>query len=297
LNEGLNEGNQKERVFKEAGLTHGLAYASDGRARAGMGVAAGDLYGDGGEAVIITNLPNEGFTLFQRQPRGDYADSSVQTGMFHISQPYTGFGVGLLDIENRGLLDMFAANGAVIAMASQQGQAFPYRQRNLLLRNLGKGKGFADVTASAGPALASVGVARAAVFGDLNNDGGTDILVTNNNGSALLLLNATPEPGHWLLVQLEGVRSNRSGYGSVVELVRKDGTSLRRWVRGDGSFLAANDPRVHFGLGAMTEVRGIQVRWSAGGCEFWNQTMVNRILTLREGSGQACPSPNGQPVR
>jgi len=135
------------------------------------------------------------------------------------------------------------------------------------------------------------------VFGDLNNDGGTDILVTNNNGSALLLLNATPEPGHWLLVQLEGVRSNRSGYGSVVELVRKDGTSLRRWVRGDGSFLAANDPRVHFGLGAMTEVRGIQVRWSAGGCEFWNQTMVNRILTLREGSGQACPSPNGQPVR
>jgi enediyne biosynthesis protein E4 len=297
LNEGLNAANQKERVFKEAGLTRGLAYASDGRARAGMGIAAGDLYGDGGEAVVITNLPNEGFTLFQRQARGDYTDSSVQMGLFHVSQPYTGFGVGLLDIENRGFLDMFAANGAVIAMAAQQGDPFPYHQRNLLLRNLGKGKGFEDITASAGPALEPAGVGRAAVFGDVNNDGGTDILVTNNNGPALLLLNAAPNRGHWLLVRLDGVRSNRSGYGSVVELVRKDGTSLQRWVRGDGSFLAANDARVHFGLGQSTEVSRLQVRWSAGGCEFWNQTMVDRIVTLREGSGQPCPLPNGKSGR
>ena len=297
LNQALSEANQKERVFKEAGLTRGLAYASDGRARAGMGVAAGDLYGDGGEAVVITNLPNEGFTLFQRQPRGDYTDSSVPMGLFHVSQPYTGFGVGLLDIENRGLLDMFAANGAVIAMGAQQGDPFPYRQRNLLLRNLGKGKGFEDVTASAGPALEPAGVARAAVFGDVNNDGGTDILVTYNNGPARLLLNVAPDRGHWILVHLEGVRSNHSGYGSVVELIRKDGTSLQRWVRGDGSYLAANDPRVHFGLGKSTEVDRIQVHWPAGGCEFWNQNMVDRIMTLREGSGQACSESNGKSGR
>jgi enediyne biosynthesis protein E4 len=285
----LNEASPKGRVFREEGLTHGLAYASDGRARAGMGIAAGDLYGDGGEAVIVTNLPNEGFTLFQRQPSGDYTDATVQSGLFRISQPYTGFGVGLLDIENRGLLDLFAANGAVIAVGAQQGDPFPYRQKNLLLRNLGKGKGFEDITASAGPALEPAGVARAAAFGDLNNDGGTDILVTNNNGPARLLLNVAPERGHWLLVKLEGDRSNRSGYGSVVELIRKDGTSVQRWVRGDGSFLAANDPRVHFGLGMSSEVGRIQVRWPAGGCEFWNQPMVDGIVALREGSGQACP--------
>ena len=291
LNQGLNESdqNQKGRTFREAGLARGLAYASDGHARAGMGIAAGDLYGDGGEVVVITNLPNEGFTLFQRQPNGDYTDSTVQTGLFHMSQPYTGFGVGLLDIENRGLLDMFAANGAVLAMMAQQGDPFPYRQRNLLLRNLGKGKGFEDITASAGPALEPLGVARAAVFGDLNNDGGIDILVTNNNGPARLLLNVAPERGHWILIHLEGVRSNRSGYGSVVELFRKDGTSLQRWVRGDGSYLAANDPRVPFGLGKSTGIGRIQVRWPAGGCEFWNQNnMVDRIVTLREGSGQTC---------
>jgi hypothetical protein len=286
---GQIEGDQKSRVFREAGLTRGLAYASDGRARAGMGVAAGDLYGDGGEALVITNLPNEGFTLFQRQPRGDYTDSTVQMGLFHVSQPYTGFGVGLLDIENRGLLDMFSANGAVIAMEAQQGDPFPYRQRNLLLRNLGKGKGFKDVTASAGPALEPVGVARAAVFGDVNNDGGTDILVTYNNGPARLLLNVAPDRGHWILVHVEGVRSNRSGYGSVVELFRKDGTSVKRYVRGDGSYLAANDPRVHFGLDKSTEVDRIQVRWLAGACESWNQIAVDRIVNLREGSGQACP--------
>ncbi len=85
-----------DRVFQEVGLTHGLAYASDGKARAGMGIAAGDIYGDGGEAVIVTNLPNESFTFFQRQSSGDFVDATEQSGLSHISLPYTGFGVGLL---------------------------------------------------------------------------------------------------------------------------------------------------------------------------------------------------------
>ena len=281
--------NQKGRVFREEGLTHGLAYASDGHARAGMGIAAGDLYGDGGEAVLITNLPNEGFTLFQRQGRGDYSDSSMQSGMFRLSSPYTGFGVGLLDMENRGLLDVFAANGAVIAMAAQTGDPFPYHQRNLLLRNLGKGKGFQDAAAFEQPE-----VSRAAAFGDLNNDGGIDIVVTNNNGPARLLLNTVPRRGHWILARVEGARSNRSGYGSVVELIRKDGASLQRWVRGDGSYLAANDARVHFGLGESSEAVGIQVRWPAGGCDSWNQVAVDRIMTLREGNGKDCSAKPGR---
>ncbi|MGH9648183.1 MAG: CRTAC1 family protein [Bryobacteraceae bacterium] len=278
------------RVFQEAGLAQGLAYASDGRARAGMGIAAGDLYGDGGEALVITNLPNEGFTLFHRPAGGDFVDTTMQTGLFHTSLPFTGFGVGLLDMENRGLQDLFAANGEVKAMATELGEPFPYSQRNLLLRNLGKGKGFEDITASAGPAFQSADVSRAAVFGDVNNDGGIDILVTNNNGPARLLLNTVPDRGHWVQVHLEGVRANRSGYGSVVELFRKDGTSVRRWVRGDGSYLSANDPRVHFGLGRTSDVDRIQVRWLAGACESWSQIAVDRIVNLREGSGQPCPA-------
>jgi hypothetical protein len=291
LNEPRNQGgNQNYRVFRESALARGLAYASDGHPRAGMGLAAGDLYGNGEEYMVVTNLLNEGFTLFHRRPGAGFSDSTAQTGLLRASTPYTGFGVGFLDMENRGLLDLFTANGAVYALASQQADPFPYHQRNMLLRNAGEGKGFEDITASAGPAFERAEVSRAAVFGDVNNDGGIDILVTNNNGPARLLLNTVPDRGHWITLRLEGVCSNRSGYGSVVELIGKDGTSVQRWVRADGSYLAANDPRVHFGLGKTSEASRIQIRWPAGGCESWDQIALDRIVTLREGSGRVCPA-------
>ena len=282
-----------DRVFKEEGLTHGLAYASDGRPRAGMGIAAGDIFGDGGESIIVTNLPTEAFTLFQRQPNGDFVDATEQSGLSHISLPYTGFGVGLIDMANSGLLDMFSANGGVRSMAGDlsanpKGDPFPYREKKLLLKNIGRGKEFENISESAGPVFQIPEVSRSAVFGDVNNDGGTDILVTNNNGPARLLLNTVPNRGHWLSVHLEGTKTNRSAYGSVVELVRRDGTPVRRWVRGDGSYLAANDPRVHFGLGKDTEVNRIQVYWLAGECESWKQSAVDTIVNLKEGTGQSC---------
>ncbi len=286
-----------DRFFKEVGLSHGLAYASDGKPRAGMGVASGDLFGDGGESIVVTNLPNEAFTLYQRQPNGDFADDTEQSGLSHISLPFTGFGVGWFDMENRGLLDMFSANGAVKAIASEQGERFPYREKNLLLRNLGKGKGFEDITASAGPVFQTAEVSRAAAFGDVNNDGGVDILVTNNNGPARLLLNTVPNRGHWLLVHVQGTRTNASAYGSTVEVVRKDGSTVRRWVRGDGSYLTANDPRAHFGLGNATEVDRIQVYWLGGECESWEQTAVDSIVNLKEGGGRPCPASSARAAR
>jgi hypothetical protein len=290
ISDPRNTSKPTDRVFREEGLTHGLAYASDGKARAGMGIASGDIYGDGGESIVVTNLPNEAFTMFQRQQNGDFIDATVQSGLSHLSLPYTGFGVGLFDMENRGLLDMFSANGAVKAVMSEQGQSFPYRERKLLLRNKGKGQGFEDITEKAGPALQDLEISRAAVFGDVNNDGGMDILVTNNNGPARLLLNTVPNRGHWIEIQVEGVRTNRSGYGSVVELLRKDGTSAKRWVRGDGSYLAANDPKVHFGLGSATAVDRILVHWLDGSCEGWSQSAVDTIVKLKQGTGQSCGS-------
>jgi hypothetical protein len=246
------------------------------------------LFGDGGQALVITNIPTEAFTMFQRQPTGDFMDATEQSGLAHISLPYTGFGVGLIDMENRGLLDLFTANGAVNVAMVRAGDRFPYREKKLLLKNMGKGKAFENITASAGPVFQIPEVSRAAAFGDVNNDGGMDILVTNNNGPARLLLNTVPKRGHWLLVHLEGTKTNRSAYGSVVELVRMDGTSVKGWVRGDGSYLAANDPRVHFGLGKGAEVNRIQVYWLAGECESWKQTAVDTIVNLKEGTGQPC---------
>jgi hypothetical protein len=103
-----------------------------------------------------------------------------------------------------------------------------------------------------------------------------------------LLLNTVADRGHWLTVRLEGTKTNRSGYGSVVEVVRKDGTSVKRWVRGDGSYLAANDPRAHFGLGKDAAVDRVQVHWLAGECESWKQAAVDMVVKLKEGTGLAC---------
>ena len=280
---------ENDRVFHEEGLSRGLAYAADGKPRAGMGIASGDIYGDGGEYLVVTNIPTESFTLFQRQPNGDFIDATEQSGLAQITLPYTGFGVGLIDMENSGRMDLFTANGAVNVTMAPPGDKFPYREKKLLLKNTGKG--FTDITASAGPVFQIPEVSRAAVFGDINNDGGVDILVTNNNGPARLLLNTVPDRGHWLMVHLEGTKTNRSAYGSVVEVFRRDGTSMRRWVRGDGSYLAANDPRVHFGLGKEADVDRVQVHWLAGGCEVVEASQGGHDSQPEGRRGAAMPGP------
>jgi len=276
------------RRFEESALYSGLAYASDGVARAGMGVAAGDLDGDGREDVVVTNLRAEGFSLFHQEGGGLFADLTVQSRLLRASLPYTGFGVGWIDLENRGIHDLFLANGAVNIIGRQHGDPYPYRERNLLLRNRGGREGFDDVTDQAGPALASERVSRAAVVGDLDNDGGMDILVTNSNGPARLLRNTAPHRGHWLRVQLRGSDATRDGYGSLVTVRRTDGSLIRRTARSDGSYLAAHDSRLHFGIGADEAVESVDVQWLGGRCESWPAPGIDRMLVLQQGDGAPC---------
>lgn len=276
--------NQKNGKFEEAGLLSGAAYGVDGMARAGMGITAGDFDNDGDEDVLITNLTREGSTLYRNNGRGLFHDATAEFELARPSFLSTGFGVGWFDYDNDGWLDLFAANGAVTLVAALRGTPYPFHQRNQLFHNTGAG--FREVSAQAGAALQLSEVSRGAAFGDVDNDGDIDLLVSNNNGPARLLLNETGARRHWLTVRLTGVKDNRDGLGARVAVLRKGQSPLWRRAHTDGSYLSASDSRVHFGLGSTTEIEAVVVQWPSGEGEIWNKVQADQQINLHQHTGK-----------
>jgi enediyne biosynthesis protein E4 len=278
--------NQRNGTFKERSLLSGTAYNAEGAPQAGMGVAAGDFDNDGDEDILKTNLSNEGCNLYVNDGRGNFYDASAELGLLLPTFPYTGFGTEWIDYDNDGRLDLFIANGAVNRIESLRGSAYPFDQPNQLFHNEGAGKKFREMTGEAGPAFALSEVSRGAAFGDINNDGAIDIVVTNNNGPARLLLNQSHSlnRNHWLLVRLEAANGNRFGIGAKVK-VRQRGRELLRRVHTDSSYLSGNDVRVHFGLGEDALIENLIVYWPNGEAEAWHKIQADRIVTLRQGTG------------
>jgi hypothetical protein len=277
--------NQGNGTFKEAGLDMGLAYSADGAPKAGMGITADDIDNDGHLEVLVTNLNREGVTLFRSDRSGMYDDVTAQ---FRLAQPtfgYTGYGVGFFDYDNDGLMDLFIANGAMTIIDAVQNSPNPYAQKNQLFHNEGPGKGFREVTATAGPALQLIEVSRGAAFGDIDNDGAVDIVITNEDGPARLLHNEAAGRHHWLLVRLEAPKVNRFGMGARVGVFRSGMPTLWRHAHTDGSMLSACDIRVHFGLGDNPKIDAVVVHWLDGKKEKWQNIRADRIVTLRQGSG------------
>ena len=234
--------NQKNASFAEQALQHGLAYGENGVAKAGMGVALGDYDHDGDEDLLVLNLMREGATLFTNSGQGDFTDVSALTGIHALTYSFTGFGAGWLDIDRDGYLDLFLANGAVTRREGQQTR--PFDERNLLLRQ--SGGRFESISA---PALEKLAIHRAAAFGDIDNDGDTDIVINVNNGQARILRNTAPTK-NWLAVS--------APVGSRVEL-KSPGLPLQvRYARTDSSYLAASDPRVLLAVGTRIESLTIQ---------------------------------------
>ncbi len=279
--------NQRNGTFKESSLLSGTAYNAEGAPQAGMGVAAGDFDNDGDEDIIKTNLTKEGCNLYVNDGRGNFYDASVELGLFQPTFPYTGFGTEWFDYDNDGRLDLFIANGAVNRIESLRGNPYPFNQPNQLFHNEGDEKKFREMTGVAGPAFAMSEVSRGAAFGDINNDGAIDIVVTNNNGPARLLLNQTKSlnRNHWLLVRLEAANGNRFGIGARIE-VRQRGRKLTRRAHTDSSYLSASDVRVHFGLGEDARIEGLIVYWPDGRAEAWDKIEADRMMTIRQGTGR-----------
>lgn len=279
--------NRRDGTFKEAGIESGAAFSEDGLAKAGMGVAIGDADGDGKEDVFVVNLMREGATLFRKEgisPQGlpSFVDITRKSGLFSITLPFTGFGTGWLDFDNDGRLDLFIANGAVTTRAEQRDEPAPFKEKKLLIRNMGDAR-FQDVTAIAGPAFRTLEIGRGAAFGDIDNDGNTDIVITNNNGPARVLINNSTQ-GNWVDVRLEGNgKVNRDGIGAMVKLYRNGLPPLVRRVHTDSSYCSASDRKVHFGLGGNSAIQWIEVAWPDGSTERWSAPAANRVLTLSHG--------------
>ncbi|MCI0485890.1 MAG: CRTAC1 family protein [Blastocatellia bacterium] len=277
--------NQKNGTFKNEALLGGAAVNRDGQAEAGMGVDSGDFNGDGRPDIFLTHLMEETNTLYANLGDGIFEDRTIEAGLGLQTRRYTGFGTLWFDYDNDGRLDLLSANGAVRTLEelARKGDRYPMGQPNQLFHNNGKGS-FTEVSAEAGPSFQLLEVSRGAAFGDIDNDGDTDVLISNNNGRARLLLNQTGNRNRWLGLRLVGSKYNRDMLGARVEIViEKNNVQLRR-ARTDGGYCSSQDPRVHVGLGGSERVEAVRVRWPSGEVEEWKSPPVGRYITLKQGA-------------
>lgn len=285
--------NQQDGTFREEAVMRGAAYDVQGRPQAGMGIAVGDVDGDGRIDLFVTHLAGEANALF-RGLRDGFDENSALAGLAKPSFPLTGFGAVFLDIEHDGDLDLAVVNGRVKrrsepeARGKQAAADFwkPYAEHSQIFLNNGTGR-FQETTSLGEPFSAEAGVFRGLACGDIDNDGDLDLLVTNTGGHARLFRNDAPKAGHWLQVRaIEPKYGGRDAYGALVTVA----AGKRQWLRPVNpafSYLSSNDPRVHFGLGASDHIEHIHVIWPDGSEETFPSGPADRFVELRHGEGRA----------
>ena len=277
--------NQKNGTFRNEADLRGSAVNADGMAEAGMGIDIADFDGNGTEDIFLTHLTREKSTLFFNRGQGYFEDRSVEVGVAVPSIPFTGFGTAFLDYDNDGWLDVVAANGAVhlIEELRAKGDPYPLHQKKQLFHNLGNGR-FEESTAAGGAAFELSEVGRGLAAGDLDNDGGIDFVVNNNNGPFRVFRNEIGAAADWLGLRL--MTGKRDAYGARVEIRRPGVPVIWRRVRADGSYLSANDPRVLAGLGKNASVEALVVHWPDGRSETFDAPPLRRYTTLVQGTGR-----------
>ena len=273
--------NRHDGTFSEQGLESGLAVTADAREQASMGVDVGDYDGDGRLDLVKTNFSQDYTTLYHNDGDGLFSDVSFRSGLAATLGPYLGWGVGLVDLDNDGLLDLFIANGHVYPDVERTGTS-TFRQRNQVFRNMGGGR-FHHVTTDVGGPLLSEKSYRGAAFGDYDDDGDVDILVSVLDERPVLLRNDTAG-GHWITVRLEGTTSNRSAIGAKVT-VEAAGKRHLAEVRSGGSYVSQNDFRVRIGLGPVMNVDRLTIRWPNGRTEAVTELAADHFYVAREGAG------------
>ncbi len=268
--------NNGDGTFTEDALFAGVALSEEGRAYSGMGANLGDFDNDGNLDIVITNFQEQTNSLYHNTQNGFFTEVSFQKGIGEKSLRYLAWGVDFIDFDNDGWLDVFIANGHLDDNVAEIHPIGTYAQPNQLFLN-NRGLNFQAIT----PVEQNVYSSRGAAFGDIDNDGDIDVVVSNLNKTSTLLRNTTGNIQRWLQIQLVGNHCNRSAIGARVTVSNGNLTQIREVKSGSG-YLSQNDLRLHFGLGDAESVNTLTVRWPCGQSETWQNIKTNQILVVKE---------------
>jgi len=275
--------NKGDGTFEDASYASGYALNENGQETASMGIAVGDYLNNGWLDLYNTVFSDDYKPLYKNEGDANFTDVSYRAGIAEVTIPFLGWGDGFLDFDNDGWLDLLAVNGHVYPAVDSSDWGTTFAQRPLLFHNLGAGK-FEVVPAVKGSGLAVITVGRGAAFGDLFNDGKTDVIINPLDGPPVLLRNVNPDHHHWVALKLVGgEKSPRDAIGATVYLTA-GGMRQRRDVTSGGSFASSNDPRLHFGLGDSSSVEQIEIYWPDRSVQRVSlPSGVDRFYTVEEG--------------
>jgi hypothetical protein len=273
--------NRGNGTFEEIGVRAGVAFSEDGRARAGMGIDAADFLNSGASGLAITNFDNEMVALYGAGQAGPFQDLAAASGVGPASRATLGFGCGFVDIDLDGRLDLAVVNGHIDATVRTIRSHAGYAQPPHLFFNQGNGR-FRDAAAESGPDFATPKVGRGLAWGDFDNDGDLDLLVTTNQGPAFLYRNDLANGNRSLRLRLTGTKSNRDGIGAVVRTRTPEGWQMRT-VRSGSSYLSQSELAVTFGLGVRDAAQTVIVEWPSGRTQEFRDVKQGRYA-LTEGS-------------
>ena len=270
--------NERNGTFSEVGLIAGVGFNEDGKAFAGMGVDFADYDNDGRPDVVVTDLSNERYMLFRQNPDGSFRDVTNAEWSRRRDASFSGWSTRLFDYDNDGWKDLFVAQGHVMDTIEKTAPNLKYLQPPLLLRN----ESGRFVRVDAGDVFQQTWAGRGAAFGDLDNDGDVDIVLSNVGQSAVVLRNDGGNKQNWLQIETVGTKSNRDGIGCRVKVVTASGLNQYFTVSPAVGYLSASDRRLTVGLGADAPATLVEIRWPSGVVQKFDNVKAGQTLTATE---------------